>query len=93
MPSVSTIVVKKDPKKKLSTLGNSFDALAPLVEEQHEIDNLKSVPAIGAITKLGAQDFGFIYDTKTGRELYFSFKDVVGDLQIVLHKGVIYYGF
>lgn len=90
MPPVSTIVVKKEPKKKLSTLGNSFDALAPLVEEQHEIDNLKSVPAIGAITKLGAQDFGFIYDTKTGRELYFSFKDVVGDLQIVLHKGVIY---
>lgn len=90
MLSVSANVVKREPKKKLSTLGNSFDVLAPLAEEQHEIDNLKSVPAIGAITKLGAQDFGFIYDTRTGHELYFSFKDVVGDLQIVLHKGVIY---
>lgn len=90
MQAASITVAQKEPKKKLSTLGNSFEALAPLVEEQHKIDNLKSVPAIGAITKLGTKDFGFIYDTRTGRELYFSFKDVVGDLQIVLHKGVIY---
>lgn len=87
--STATNIAKKT-KKKLSTVGNSFEDLAPLVEEQHEIDNLKSVPAIGAIIRLGTQDFGFIYDSKTGRELYFSFKDVVGDLQIVLNKGVIY---
>lgn len=91
IPSVSTIVVKKEPKKKLSTLGNSFDALAPLVEEQHEIDNLKSVPAIGVIANLrGDRNFGFIHDSKTGHHLYFSFNDVVGDLQIVLHKGVLF---
>lgn len=91
IPSVSTIVVKKEPKKKLSTLGNSFDALAPLVEEQHEIDNLKSVPAIGVIANLrGDRNFGFIHDSKTGHNLYFSFNDVVGDLQIVLHKGVLF---
>ena len=91
MPPVSTIVVKKEPKKKLSTLGNSFDALAPLVEEQHEIDNLKSVPAIGVIANLrGDRNFGFIHDSKTGHHLYFSFNDVVGDLQIVLHKGVLF---
>ena len=89
--SGSTNALKKEPKKKLSTLGNSFVALAPLVEEQHEIDNLKSVPAIGAITNLREdRNFGFIHDSKTGHHLYFSFNDVVGDLQIVLHKGVLF---
>lgn len=91
MPPVLSTVAKKEPKKKLSTLGNSFDALAPLVEEQHEIDNLKSVPAIGVIANLrGDRNFGFIHDSKTGHHLYFSFNDVVGDLQIVRHKGVLF---
>lgn len=85
---VSTKIEQKGTKKRLSTIGNSFESLAPLVEKQHEIDNLKSVPAIGAITRLGIKDFGFIDDAKTGQELYFSFKDVVGDLQKNLHKGV-----
>ena len=86
-PLVST-TEQKGTKKKLSTIGKSFDSLAPLVEKQHEIDNLKSVPAIGTIKRLGIKDFGFIDDAKTGQELYFSFKDVVGNLQKDLHIGV-----
>ena len=90
-PSVPIAVEVKETKKKMSTIGNSFEALAPLVEEQHEIDNLKSVPAIGAISNLREdRNFGFIHDSKTGHHIYFSFNDVVGDLQIVLHKGVLF---
>ncbi len=81
----------KEARKKMSTIGNSFDALAPLVEEQHEIDNLKPVPATGVITSLREdRNFGFIFDSKSRHHIYFSFNDVVGDLQIALHKGVLY---
>lgn len=81
----------KEARKKMSTIGNSFDALAPLVEEQHEIDNLKPVPATGVITSLREdRKFGFIFDSKSRHHIYFSFNDVVGDLQIVLHKGVLF---
>ena len=49
-PSVPIAVEVKETKNKMSTIGNSFEALAPLVEEQHEIDNLKSVESFWSLT-------------------------------------------
>ena len=45
-PKIKKGKIKKD-QKKLSTIGNDFSALSSLVEENHEIDDLKVVPALG----------------------------------------------
>lgn len=97
-PSLSTASVPKkntttsnQSKKKPSLVGKGFDALAPLVEEQHEIDNLKTIPAIGVIASVvDDRRFGFIFDSKTRKTYFFSYNDIIGDLKVQKNKGVIY---
>ena len=70
--------IKKE-KKKLTSLGNDFNALSTLVEESHAKENQKIVPALGSIKWISAdgRPFGCILDGKDNIELYFSFSQVV----------------
>lgn len=66
-------------KKKMISLGNDFNALSTLVEENHAKDNQKIVPALGSIKWISAdgRPFGCIIDGKENVELYFSFSQIV----------------
>lgn len=69
-------IVKK--QKPITMIG--LDSLRTLVAEEHAIQNEKYVPAMGEIkySKPESQ-FGFIKDGRTGKELYFSFNQIVDD--------------
>lgn len=70
--------IKKE-KKKLKSLGTGLDSLSVLVNEQHEIDNQKIVPANGTIVWLAkdGRPFGYIKDGKENKDIYFSFHQIV----------------
>lgn len=93
-PKIKKGKIKKD-QKKLSTIGNDFSALSSLVEENHEIDDLKVVPALGEIKLLDtSRNFGFIKDGKTGKDIYFSLSQILGEAKDPkfswLHAPVVY---
>lgn len=80
---------KQSNKPKI--VGNSFDALAVLVQDHHEQDNLKMVPAIGTVSNVREdRHFGFIHDPRTGHDLYFSFNDIIDDFVPYCHQGLVY---
>lgn len=82
-PELSTKKHFPKSKTKLKTLGTGLDSLSVLVDEDHEVENQKIVPAIGEIKALRRdRNFGFITDSKTRKDVWFSFNQVVdADLQ------------
>ena len=85
---------QKKSGTKMRTLGNDFSALMGLVKEQHEIDDLRIVPAFGEIKFVKPEmNFGFIYDGKTGKDIYFSINQIVEkelNSATLVHTPVVY---
>lgn len=78
-------------KKKAKIVGNSFEALAPLVQDIHEQENLKIVPAIGTVINVWEERrFGFIHNQKTGHDLYFSFNDIIDNIKPSRYQGLVF---
>lgn len=78
-------------KKKAKIVGNSFEALAPLVQEHHELENLKIVPAIGTVIKVWEdRRFGFLHNSKTGHDTYFSFNDIIDGITPRVGQGLVF---
>lgn len=72
-------------------VGKSFDALAVLVQEHHEQENLKMVPAIGTVSNVREdRHFGFIHDPRTGHDLYFSFNDIIDNFIPSCYQGLVF---
>jgi hypothetical protein len=91
-PKISS--AQKKSRIKMSTLGNDFGALNVLVKDKHEIDDLKIVPALGAIKFVKPEmNFGFIHDGKSGQDLYFSLSQII-DINVNsgswYHQAVVY---
>lgn len=77
-PSTKKVKERKD-KKDIQTF-NSFEDLTILVADEHKKQNEKIVPAQGIIKIDGVfpeRNFGFIKDSKSGKDLYFSFLQIV----------------
>lgn len=71
---------QKKTGSKMSTIGTDFSALMSLVQDSHEADNLKIVPALGDIKFLKPEmNFGFIQDGKSGKDVYFSLSQIIDD--------------
>ena len=85
-------LIKIDPKlkeKKDKTsapkkiLGTGLDSLESLVKDIHDDDDKKIVPAKGYIYRCALlsadtdKAFGFILDSKSHKEIYFSYKEIV----------------
>lgn len=69
---------QKKTSGKMSTLGNDLSALMELVKENHEVDDLRIVPALGEIKFVKPEmNFGFILDGKTGKDVYFSISQII----------------
>lgn len=85
------IHTNKPKKNKPKIVGNSFDALASLVQEHHEQENLKIVPAIGTVSNVREdRRFGFIHDPRSGHDLYFSFNDIIDDFVPSRYQGLVF---
>lgn len=68
----------KVAKKQKPTTLIGLESLRPLVADEHAIQNEKYVPALGEIKFAKPESqFGFIRDGKSGKELYFSFSQIV----------------
>lgn len=82
---------QKTIKAKPTIITNSFDGLASLVEEQHEIDNLQMVSAIGTIKHIREdRGFGFIQDPITKHTVFFNFNDIIDGFIPKVYQGVVY---
>lgn len=69
---------KPKVKKQKPTTLIGLDSLRLLVEDEHKAQNEKYVPALGEIKFAKPENqFGFIRDGKSGKELYFSFSQIV----------------
>lgn len=78
-------------KTKSTIVGKSFEILAPLVQETHELENLKIVPSIGTVSNIQEdRKFGFIHDSRTGHDLYFSFNDIIDNFVPSRYQGLVY---
>lgn len=63
---------------KMKPLGKGFDALAVLVKDQHEADDQMIVAAVGEIKAIyPSRNFGFIHDSKSGKDIYFSLNQII----------------
>ena len=79
--------IKSKPTKTLKGL----ESLSILVEDEHKAQNEKYLPALGEIEKVWPyRNFGFIKDGKTGKQLYFSFNQIV-DSSIVQSSAVMFH--
>jgi hypothetical protein len=69
------------PKKiKATKKFNSLESLSELVEEEHNIQNEKFVPALGEISFAKPENnYGFITDGKSNKRLYFSLSQIVDE--------------
>lgn len=75
--------------KKTKTF-TDLQSLKILVADEHKEQNEKIVPAKGVITKTYLErNFGFIKDGKTGKDIYFSFNQVV-DPDIIKVSSYLY---
>ena len=75
---ISSLQRKKSGKMK--TLGHDFSAFMELelVKNQHEVDDMRIVPALGEIKFVKPErNFGFIHDGKSGKDIYFSLNEIV----------------
>lgn len=71
-------VPKSQKKEKLSKTFNDLSALGVLVEAEHKTQNEKYLPALGEIKFVKPESgYGFIVDGKTGKDLFFSFNQIV----------------
>lgn len=80
------------PKRHKPTIvGKSFDALGVLVQDYHEQENLKIVSAIGTVSNVREdRHFGFIRDSRTGHDLYFSFNDIIDKFVPTRYQGLVF---
>ncbi len=83
--------VRPQQSNRPKIVGKSFDALAVLVQEHHEQENLKMVPAIGAVSNVREdRHFGFIHDPRSGHDLFFSFNDIIDDFIPSCYQGLVF---
>ena len=69
---------KLKPESHSKKTFTSFEDLSILLDDEHKKQNEKYVPALGEIKKSRPdRNFGFITDGKTGKDLYFSFNQLV----------------
>lgn len=67
-------------KVKMKPLGKGLESLSELVKERHEADDQMIIPAIGEIKAVYKErNFGFIHDSKSGKDIYFSLNQVIDD--------------
>jgi len=65
--------LKDKTKKKMEILGCGLESLSTLVQDKHNEDNKKNVPPRGYIVNyFSDRAFGFIKDSKTNKNIYFS---------------------
>ncbi len=70
---------------------HGLEELGVLVEDEHRKQNEKYVPALGDIIKSKTdKNYGFIKDGKTGKDLFFSFSQIVDD-GIVKSSGAMFH--
>ena len=78
-------------KQKPTQTFHGLDELGVLVEDEHRKQNEKYLPALGEIrTAKPEKNYGFIIDGKTGKQLYFSFGQII-DNGIVKSSGSMYH--
>ncbi len=81
---------KKDKSKPTQTL-KGLDSLRILVEDDHKKENKKLVPAIGRIKRAYPdRNFGFISDAKSGKDIYFSFEQLIDPRIVSKSSGYLY---
>lgn len=92
--SDSSSSTSKEKKKKNITLRGDFSALAVLVEDEHQKENQKIVPAFGEITYFNIErNFGFIKNNLNKTNIYFSLNQIIDkELRNKLseHTAVVY---
>lgn len=80
-PKLKNKKIKSSLRKtgsNMRTIGTDFSALITLVQDSHEADDIKIVPALGEIKFVKPEmNFGFILDGKTGKDLYFSLSQII----------------
>jgi len=70
----------KNKSNKLKTIGKDLSALSSLVEEEHEIENQKIIPANGEIKLFYKErNFGFITDGRSRLDLYFNLSQIIDE--------------
>lgn len=70
--------LKKDKGGKTVTLRGGFEGLAVLVQDKHQNDNQKVVPANGAVSHIDFErNFGFIKDLHSNASIYFSLNQII----------------
>lgn len=90
----STTATSKSNKATLSF--NDLGGLRVLVEEEHNFQNDKFVPALGEVKNVWPdRNYGFIRDGKTGKDVFFSLNQIIDSsidktIGSMLHMPVIY---
>ena len=83
-------------KSKPTTTLKGLESLSILVEDEHKAQNEKYLPALGEIKVVFPErNFGFIKDGKTGKQLYFSFNQIIDEgikqpSGVMFHMPVVY---
>ena len=76
---------QRKQKEKLKTLGTDLSALHSLVKKDHEMDDMNLIPALGEVKVFFKEKkYGFISDSITGKEIYFSLCQVIDNIDDIV---------
>ena len=91
---LNTDALKKSKSGKSVTIKGGFGALSVLVQDKHQSDNQKVVPANGTVSHIDFdRNFGFIKDLHTNASIYFSLNQIIDSglkQSITRHSAVVY---
>ena len=89
-----TVIWDKPEFKKGITIKGDLSALAILVEDEHQRENQKVVPALGEITYLNTErNFGFIKNFSSKSTVYFSMNQIIDQNlkeNLTEHSAIVY---
>ena len=91
---LNTEALKKSKPGKTVTIKGGFEALAVLVQDKHQSDNQKVVPANGTVSHIDFErNFGFIKDLHNNASIYFSLNQIIDPglkQSITRHSAVVF---
>lgn len=91
---LNTEALKKSKSGKTVTIKGGFEALAVLVQDKHQSDNQKVVPANGTVSHIDFErNFGFIKDLHNNASIYFSLNQIIDPglkQSITRHSAVVF---
>ena len=91
---LNTSALKKSKSGKTVTIKGGFEGLAVLVQDKHQNDNQKVVPANGTVSHIDFdRNFGFIKDLHSNASIYFSLNQIIDPglkQMITRHSSVVF---